>query len=318
MKRTLALLSLLLLVAVTLSLAACGGGGETSESVSESVSESKSESVSESESESGSESESESESEEIPPMYVSPSEAVDIYEAFTEESVEYADGTLLYRQFLPEGYSENYDYPVFLFLHGAGERGDDNALQMKNVVQTLFNDVNSPLYGAIVLCPQCPADKRWVETDWAAGNYDTDEVGESSAMQGIWAMLEKVMDTYAVDGSRLYVMGLSMGGIGTWDLIMRNPGFFAAAAPICGAADPSCAADLVDMPIYTVHGDADGSVPTAGTREMVAAIRDAGGEMIHYEELPGYGHNVWDYAASEAEVEGMGLIEWLFSHSLEG
>jgi predicted peptidase len=157
-----------------------------------------------------------------------------------------------------------------------------------------------------------------VETNWAEGNYSADYVGESSAMKGIWAMLDEVMNTYAVDGTRIYVMGLSMGGIGTWDLIMRHPGFFAAAAPVCGAADPSYASYLVDMPICTVHGDADGSVPTAGTRAMVAAIRDAGGEKIHYDELPGYGHNVWDYAASEATVEGMGLIEWLFSQSLEG
>ena len=72
----------------------------------------------------------------------------------------------------------------------------------------------------------------------------------------------------------------------------------------------------VNLPV--TEGGPAAYFSTLPVREMVAAIRDAGGEMIHYEELPGYGHNVWDYAASEAEVEGMGLIEWLFSHSLEG
>ncbi len=218
-----------------------------------------------------------------------------------------ANAPIPYRIYVPSDYSEEYAYPVFLFLHGAGERGEDNELQLKNVLQILFDDPESPIYQSIVIVPQCPAETQWVNTPWAEGSYSVDEVPESQNLKNVLTVLESICNEYSVNRDRIYAMGISMGGFGTWDLLMRHGDLFAAAIPVCGGADPSKAAQLVDMPIATFHGDADGAVPVAGTREIVQAIRDAGGTKISYEEIAGATHNVWDYAASKKE-----LIRWLF------
>ena len=217
------------------------------------------------------------------------------------------DAAIPYRYYVPADYSEEYAYPVLLFLHGAGERGSDNEAQLKNVMQLLFNDPDSPVYQSIVIAPQCPSDTQWVNTPWAEGSYSVDAVEETQNLKNVLEVLDSFCNTYSVNKERVYVMGLSMGGFGTWDLIMRHGELFKAAIPICGGADPSKADRLVNMPIATFHGDADRSVPVEGTREIVEAIRDAGGQNIQYEEIAGGGHNVWDHAASQKE-----LIRWLY------
>lgn len=212
-----------------------------------------------------------------------------------------------YRMYVPEDYDASKAYPVLILLHGAGERGDDNTLQMKNMVATLFADANSPIQDSIFLCPQCPSDNQWVDTPWAEGDYRTDEVPESNEILGVLEMLASVRASHNVDANRIYIMGISMGGFGTWDIIVRHPDIFAAAIPICGGGDSSKAATIAHIPIRTFHGDADSVVPVDGTRAMVEALLAVGGN-INYEELPGYGHNVWDYVAEKA-----GLMDWLFS-----
>ena len=246
------------------------------------------------------------------PDYTVPEEAVDVYEAFSSATYIAEDGTELpYRLFSPENYREDREYPILLILHGAGERGTDNSLQLKNAVQNLFNDTTSPVYGAFVVCPQCPeAPNQWVDTPWADGNYSLNEVPQSNELAAVEELLLQLMEDLPVDNARVYVMGLSMGGFGTWDLLMRNPTLYTAAVPLCGGADPAYAEVLVNTPIYTVHSTDDGAVPCAGTREMVAAIKAAGGEKIIYEELEGYGHNVWDYASQKPEI-----IRWLFDQT---
>ena len=214
--------------------------------------------------------------------------------------------TFNYRMYVPEDYDPNKFYPVLILLHGAGERGDDNASQMKNMVATLFADEDSPIHDAIFLCPQCPADNQWVDTPWADGNYSIDDVPQSNESLAVLEMLSLVRSEYNVDGDRIYLMGISMGGFGTWDLILRNPDLFAAAIPICGGGDPTKVSAIAKMPIRTFHGDADKIVPVDGTRAMVEALLAVGGN-IEYEELAGYGHNVWSYAA-----EKEGLMDWLF------
>lgn len=217
------------------------------------------------------------------------------------------DAPIPYRIYVPSDYSEEYAYPVLLFLHGAGERGNDNELQLKNVLQTLFDDPESPIYQSIVIVPQCPTDTQWVNTPWAEGSYSVDDVAESQNLKNVLSVLESICNEYSVNRDRIYAMGISMGGFGTWDLLMRHGDIFAAAIPICGGADPSKASVLLDMPIATFHGDADKSVPVSGTREIVAAIRDAGGTNITYEEIAGAGHSIWEYVAAKKE-----LICWLF------
>ena len=244
-----------------------------------------------------------------PSIHDEPEEVLDkIYTIIEPKTMTLSNGDVFnYRMYVPENYDATKAYPLLILLHGAGERGDDNALQMKNMVATLFADEDSPIQDAIFLCPQCPKDNQWVDTPWANGNYSTDDVPVSNEIQGVLEMLASVRESHNVDESRIYIMGISMGGFGTWDLILRNPDLFAAAIPICGGGDPDKASSVAHLPIRTFHGDADTVVPVDGTRAMVDALRAVGGN-IEYEELAGYGHNVWDYVA-----EKEGLMDWLFT-----
>ena len=237
------------------------------------------------------------------------SSVINIYKSFKAKTFESSEGkTLPYRLYLPAKYSEEYTYPVVLFLHGAGERGNDNSSQLKNVVQKLFNDKSSPFYQCIVVCPQCPSGEQWVNTPWANGNYRMGKIGISDALSAAVELMDSLLNEYSINPDRQYVMGISMGGFGTWDLVMRYPDRFAAAIPICGGADPSQASRIKNVPIQTFHDNTDPTVPVAGTREMVQAIEDAGGTLITYTETSGYGHLVWDSA-----VETEGLFDWLFA-----
>ena len=207
-----------------------------------------------------------------------------------------------YRYYAPENYSKEYAYPVVLFLHGAGERGTDNEAPLIHVLQDWFNDTESPIYQSIIIVPQCPEGEQWVNTPWENGSYDSDAVGESDAIKEALSILDKICEKESVNPDRIYVAGLSMGGYGTWNLLMNHSDIFAAGMPICGGADPSKANILKDLAIYTFHGDRDSVVPVAGTREVVAAIQNAGGTKIFYEEVPNVDHNVWTHAASRGDI----------------
>ena len=218
---------------------------------------------------------------------------------------------LPYRLYIPKNYDCGERWPLLVFLHGAGERGSDNERQLA-FVQRLFDDPESPVYDAIVLIPQCPADSQWVLTPWEGGNYSIADTLESPGLETLCMVIDEIRDFYNVDDDRLYVTGLSMGGFGTWDLLSRHGARFAAGMPICGGGDPEYAGLLKRIPIRTFHGSEDDAVPVSGTRQMFAAIRKAGGEEIDYTEFDGMGHNVWDIVYSDREN-----IDWLFSQSRE-
>ena len=171
---------------------------------------------------------------------------------------------------------------------------------------------------AIIIAPQCPktnvdgTEARWVDWNWENGNYSVDEIPESNELNNVYEYINNFKNSYAVDQDRLYVMGLSMGGFGTWDLIMRHTNDFAAAVCICGGGDPTQADKLVDMPIWAFHGTNDTSVPYAGTQEMCQAIEDAGGELCKFTTVQGAGHLIWSDVAKNQEV-----MNWLFSQGVD-
>ena len=119
-------------------------------------------------------------------------------------------------------------------------------------------------------------------------------------------ILDLVTDEFNIDSNRVYVTGQSMGGYGTWDLILRYPKRFAAAVPVCGAGDPASAKRIAHIPIWAFHGDRDKTVPTRGTQKMIEALKQAGGRA-KYTEYEGVGHNCWTRAWKEKD-----LITWLF------
>lgn len=218
--------------------------------------------------------------------------------------------TLPYRLFKVKNPTAGTKYPLILFLHGAGERGDNNTSQlMANAGATVWaTDAHQAEHPAYVIAPQCPAGKQWVDTDWTLGSYSTTTVPVSDQLTTALEIADAVATEFGTDPARQYITGLSMGGYGTWDAVVRNPTRFAAALPVCGAGDTT-KADLIKLlPLWTFHGDADATVPVKGSRDMVAALK-AVGSTVQYTEYPGVGHDAWTMTyANEA------VIDWLFEN----
>ena len=196
--------------------------------------------------------------------------------------------------------------PLVLFLHGAGERGEDNLLQLKHGVPAILDYVAAG-HPAILVAPQCPTNMTWVDFPWKATSH-TMAQEPSKPLQAAFEILDLEIAALPVDTTRLYVTGISMGGYGTWETLQRFPDRFAAGMPICGGGDTNLAARLVDIPLHVVHGDQDGAVPVVRSRSMVDAIRAAGGKKVSYVEHAGAGHDVW--TRTYADVEN---LAWLFS-----
>ncbi len=217
---------------------------------------------------------------------------------------------LPYRLFVPASTVPVQARPLVLALHGYGERGTDNTLQLtaNQLAMVWAIDSNQAKYPSFVVAPQCPAGSgSWVYTNFQAPGYDLSKTPESKELKTVMELLDSLGREFKLDPDRMYLTGLSMGGFGTWDLLMRHPNRFAAAIPICGAADTSKPGLLKSLPIWDFHGGADPVVPVAGSRLMIAALKKAGGNP-KYTEYPGVGHDSWVPALKEPE-----LLPWLFA-----
>ena len=199
--------------------------------------------------------------------------------------------SLNYRLYSPPATRGNAKYPLILFLHGAGERGNENREQLKHGIHDMLAFMRENNQKAYILAPQCPPSKQWVNVPWDEDSHTMPE-HPSTSMRLTLELMDTLISSLPVDQNRLYVTGLSMGGFGTWDAIQRRPKMFAAAAPVCGGGDTAQAPKLKDIPIWVWHGDRDNVVKTKRSRDMVAAIKKAGGKP-QYTELKGVGHNAW-------------------------
>ena len=242
------------------------------------------------------------------------------YESITAEGFE---TTLDYRLYVPEDYDPEIEYPVILFLHGAGESNNGsntNEAQLNVGMMDLFFRLGYyEKFPCIIVAPQVPKEPKnfigeWVNTNWMSGSYKINNMTGTGPtftenIQLAKMAVDKVIEDYNVDTDRIYATGISMGGYGTWNIITHYSDFFAAAMPICGAGDPSKADYLTEMPIWCFHGDEDTAVPTSGSRDMYNAITAAGGEKIRYTEWIKTGH-AWLPAYCREDV-----WMWLFSQS---
>jgi len=198
-------------------------------------------------------------------------------------------------------------YPLVLFLHGAGERGSDNAKQLKYLPTWLAEPAMRQRHPCYVLAPQCRMDERWVDVSWADVKSTPQTATPTVDLAAATRALEETLMREAVDPARIYLTGLSMGGFGTWDLAARMPNRFAAILPVCGGGDDGVAGRIAALPVWCVHGDADTSVSVERSRSMIAAVKAAGGRPI-YSELAGVGHDSWTAAYRDSFV-----LDWLFS-----
>lgn len=223
--------------------------------------------------------------------------------------------TLNYQILYPEGFDEARQYPLVLFLHGAGERGSDNQKQLANGSQ-LFLDHQKD-FPAVVIFPQCPKDDFWASVNRerrADGERQFSFRGEGEPTPTLAAVMDLIgqeSNQAYVDPHRLYVMGLSMGGMGTWELLWRMPGTFAAAAPICGGGAMEKAGEMRNIPIWAFHGMQDDVVPPMYTWRMISRVQAAGNNTAKVSLYPEANHNSWDAAFAEPE-----LLPWLFDKQL--
>ena len=232
------------------------------------------------------------------------------YEAHTQAFICTDDEgrTMPYRLFVPSDYDPQKKYPLVLSFHGAGARGNDNSKHMIPWVAGWSDPDIQRKHSCLILMPQCSAKQQWVDVPWREGSYVFHDTPISQSMLMVKAIFDSIEENYAVDRSRIYVMGMSMGGYATWNFVMRYPKLVAAAVPICGAGDPSMAEEISNIPIWAFHGDEDLTVPLSGSTDMIRALRKANNNNVHMTIYEGVGHNSYERAWHEKA-----MIEWLFN-----
>lgn len=226
---------------------------------------------------------------------------------FSYETYKNASGdSLLYRFLFPDN-DPARKYPLVIFLHGSGERGNDNNAQLKWGVMNFATDENMKKYPAFVIAPQCPQNMSWVNTTRGKNGEIILQNAPSKPMQLLMDLISDVVKKFHVDTSRIYITGLSMGGYGTFDALQRYPRLFAAAVPVCGSGDISKAASIAHIPLWMFGGANDPTVNPNLLYDMVNALLKAGAHP-GFTEYPNVGHFSWIAAYNDAM-----MIEWLFS-----
>ncbi len=201
--------------------------------------------------------------------------------------------SLKYLLYLPEGYNQDKnDWPLVLFLHGSGERGDDLELVKRHGPPMLVEQGKE--FPFILVSPQCPLGQRWEPLELSV-------------------LLDKIEKDYRIDTNRVYVTGLSMGGEGTWNLAFAEPRRFAAIAVVCGRTGSAYldACRLQDLPIWVFHGAMDDVVPLDESVRIVKALKTCGND-VKFTVYPEANHNAWTETYNNEE-----LYKWLLEHSLD-
>ncbi len=185
-------------------------------------------------------------------------------------------------------------FPLLLFLHGAGERGDNpESVKTHGPPKFCADPEQAKTWKFITVSPQVKGNRFWSPAQ-------------------LRVLIDQLCDQYPIDRSRIYVTGLSMGGFGTWGMVAHNADIVAAAAPLCGGYPLEFAPKMTKTPIWAFHGDADGAVKYEYSRNLVDKVRELGNGDVKFTTYPGAGHDVWTRTYANPK-----LYEWFLSKKLE-
>lgn len=206
--------------------------------------------------------------------------------------------TLHYQLIKPLDYDPTKKYPIVISLPYGGQPATDTIKQIEGAVMALLLTMegNRRNYPAFIFIPNCPPGAGW----GGIPNYPN---VDSLVFDAIIALDRQ----FSIDEKRRYVAGLSRGGFGAWNFICKHPEMFAAAIPVSGGGDPRLAPEIVKVAVWAFHGAKDRNVPVINSRNMINAIKNAGGNP-RYTEFPDEGHNIWDKVSTTP-----GLLDWLFA-----
>lgn len=223
--------------------------------------------------------------------------------------------TMPYRILFPENFDPEKKYPLIIMLHGSGEVGNDNEAQLKNASWPFTKTSFREKYPAIVVFPQCPKNSFWSnvviqhDSSGTKFNFQTD-APPTRAMHALMGLIAQLLDKPYINLQKVYIGGLSMGGMGTFEIIGREPKVFAAAFPMCGGDNTLNAKKYArKVPVWIFHGEKDDVVSPDHSVVMYEAIKAAGGDP-KLTIIPNVGHQCWDAAMSDPD-----FMPWLFSHS---
>ncbi|MDO5969434.1 prolyl oligopeptidase family serine peptidase [Flavivirga aquimarina] len=242
--------------------------------------------------------------------------AQDLDKLFEKKTFVQGSNTLQYRIMFPKDFDESKQYPLVLFLHGAGERGNNNETQLVHGSTLFANEKNRNDFPAIVIFPQCPKDDYWsnvkvVHSKKGVEKFKYQKRGKpTKSMELVLKLIDDMLDKPYVKKSQIYVGGLSMGGMGTFDILKRRPNMFAAAFPICGGGNPKSVKKYANnVSFWVFHGGKDDVVHPYFSLNMVTALqaKEADVKLTYFENS---NHNSWDATFAEPK-----LLPWLFSNS---
>ncbi|HTM98024.1 MAG TPA: alpha/beta hydrolase-fold protein [Pedobacter sp.] len=234
--------------------------------------------------------------------------------SFKKENFIKGSDTLKYRILYPENFDSAKMYPVVFFLHGSGERGNDNEKQLTHGAKMFLDEGFRSKFPAIVIFPQCSEDSYWsnVEIEAVTGkrffNFLTDGTPTKS-MSLLLDLTAQIIKEPFADKTKIYIGGLSMGGMGTFEILRRKPKTFAAAFPICGGDNTANVKKYKNVPLWIFHGGLDDVVNPQLSYNIYHALKMIN-RMPKFTVYPKANHNSWDSAFAEP-----GLMPWLFSQS---
>jgi len=238
------------------------------------------------------------------------SQTIILSQEFSKELFVSDKDSLPYRLLLPKNFDYAKKYPLIIFLHGAGERGNDNELQLVHGKDLFINMNKNNNFPSIVVFPQCSKNSYWANVSRINNSFSfLDDPTENTSLKLVEGMIYELQRNFKINSNQIYVGGLSMGGMGTFELVYRNPDMFAAAFAICGGANPKIGEKISKTNWRIYHGDKDFVVPVKLSIDMYNSIKSFN-KNVYLKIYPNVNHNSWDNVFREPD-----LFKWLFSNS---